>query len=415
MDKKTPSIPKLTPERPYADWLRLISWWQIQTDQPAAKHGPALASSLDGKALDAVLELSDEVINSADGVKEIIKKLDTLFKKNTLLQKIEDIEAFENFYRAEHKSVKDYITEFDKFGNKLKIHKIEYPDDIKGYKLLKGARLQSNEEKLIRATIKDITYDEVVKKLKDFFGEDKPSVSFNIKTESTLYTRTETPSADEEEAESYDYYEEQDDANDTFYTPQQRRRSNFHSQNARPLRPQHPPQHRTTTSVQHQNSRQQGAYSSNWRNAKPSSPPIHPQTYPRGRNPLTRFGTQSKCRICLSINHWEQNCPDKNVNEVALIIDEVILHANNDTILKSLVSETWCSAVLDSGATNTVCGQTWFDEFTSSLSPGDKEKISYSDSAKPFRFGDGQIVTSSKMATIPAVIGQRQYRSIPTS
>jgi len=114
--------------------------------------------------------------------------------------------------------------------------------------LLKRARVQPTEEKLIRATIKDITYDEVVQKLKDVYGEDKPTNSFNIKSE-TFYTRTETPPDYEEEgAEDYDHLEEQDEANDTFYTPQQRR-NNYHSQNFRPNRQAQFTQRRTTSAA----------------------------------------------------------------------------------------------------------------------------------------------------------------------
>ena len=183
MAERKPAPPKLSADRPYEDWRRLVKWWKIQTDLAADKQGVALASSLEGRALDAVLELDDAIINAADGTDKIIEKLDGLFKKNTLTQKIEDIEKFESFSRVEHKSVKDYITEFDKYTNKLKVHRIEYPDDIKGFKLLKGAKLQPNEEKLIRATITDITYDHVQKKLRDIYGDDKPSVPFNLKAE----------------------------------------------------------------------------------------------------------------------------------------------------------------------------------------------------------------------------------------
>ena len=403
MSEKRSCPPVLTEDRPYADWVRLVRWWKKGSSLTPDKQGPELARSLKGKALDAVLELSDNTINSDDGVDHIIAKLDVVFKKNTLLQKIEDIEKFENFSRGEHMSVKDYITDFNKYSNKLKTHNIEYPVDIKGYKLMKGASLQPNEEKIIRATIKDINYDEVLQKLKDIYGEDKPD-KFSLKTESTFYTHTETP-YQEEESDEYDQPDPQEDVNDTLYTTQQRR---SYPQNHRPNRPQYSQQRRPNAPTA-QSSRQyqgQGASASNWRNSKPGSPPIHPQ--PRGKNPLNRFGTQSTCRLCRSINHWENECPDKGVNQVALIVDEVVLHSNNDTILKTLVSETWCAAVLDCGATSTVCGQTWFNEFESSLNAIDKSRITYAESSKPFRFGDGKIVSSSKMATIPAYIGEKQ-------
>ena len=101
------------------------------------------------------------------------------------------------------------------------VHKIEYPDDVKGFKLLKGANVHPNEEKLIRATITDITYDLVLKKLKDIYGQEKSSDPFNLKSEPAFYTQTETPSDEERSDWEEDYDEE--DFNDTFYTPRQRR------------------------------------------------------------------------------------------------------------------------------------------------------------------------------------------------
>ena len=386
MAEKKPAPPKLSDERPYADWLRLVNWWTIQTDVPAEKRGLALASSLQGKALDAVLELDDSEINQVDGVQNIITKLDELYKKNSLTQKIEDIEKFENYVRPEHVSIKEYVAEFNKRVNKLKTHKITYTDDVTGFKLLKGANIPPNEEKLIKATIADISFDHVLKKLKDIYGDDKPSeAKFNLKVEPTFYTKQETPS-DEERLDDSEFLEEAD-VNDTFFTT--RRGRNF--------RPQYP-----SRSSQPQSSRQQGAASSNWRDTN-----LQSQSRSRGRNPITRNGTQTKCRICQSINHWEKDCPDKKVNDVSFMLNEIVLHTNNDIVLKTFVSETWCSAVLDSGATNTVCGQTWFDEFCSSLHPDEQTKIICSASSKPFRFGDGEIVRSSKMAQIPACIGDQ--------
>lgn len=409
MAEKKPAPPKLNGDRPYADWLRLVRWWKLQTNLEPGKQGVALASSLEGKALDAVLELTDEELSNDDGsgVDLIIAKLDVLYKKNTLTQKIEDIEQFESVVRPEHKCVNDYITEFDKCINKLKVHNIQYPEDVKGFKLLKGANVQPNEEKLIRATITDITYDLVLKKLKDIYGQEKPSASFNIKSEPAFYTRTETPSDEvEEERGNWDEDYDEEDVNDTFYTPRQRR-GGFRGQSNYRQHTQSRYQGGQSSS-QSQNSRQQGASATNWRNSKPGSPPTHPQNRERGKNPLSRMGTQTRCRICQSINHWAKECPDKGVNEVALTISELVLHASNDTVLKTLVSETWNAVVLDCGATSTVCGRSWFEEYTSSLNASDSASITFTESSRAFRFGDGKMVTSDKSAVIPAVIGQEK-------
>ena len=76
---------KLNGDSPYADWLRLVRWWKIQTPLDLSKQAVALASSLEGKALDAVLELTDAELSKDDGsgVDLIIAKLDVLYIKRT--------------------------------------------------------------------------------------------------------------------------------------------------------------------------------------------------------------------------------------------------------------------------------------------------------------------------------------------
>ena len=133
--------------------------------------------------------MSDEEINVAAGVDNVTTKLDEVFKKNTLVQKIEDIETFETFKRSENATIKEYLAEFDKYVNKLKVHKIEYLKDVTGFKLLRGANIPPNEEKLIRATIADIEYDSVINKFIAIYGDDMPAnSSFNLKFEPTFFT-----------------------------------------------------------------------------------------------------------------------------------------------------------------------------------------------------------------------------------
>ena len=77
-----------------------------------------------------MLHLTDTDINCADGSKNVLTKLDAVYKKNSLTQKIEDIEKFETLKRKDNATVKEYIAEFDKCVAQLKTHKIEYPKDV---------------------------------------------------------------------------------------------------------------------------------------------------------------------------------------------------------------------------------------------------------------------------------------------
>ena len=114
------------------------------------------------------------------------------------------------------------------------------------------------------------------------------------------------------------------------------------------------------------------------------------------------------CFNCQSINHWASNCPDLQADDVTCMVNEIILHNhNNDVVLKSLVSETWSSAILDSGASSTVCGKTWFEEFSNSIPPEEQAKILFTESNKPYKFGDGKSVTAIKCAKLPAYFGSQ--------
>jgi hypothetical protein len=93
------------------------------------------------------------------------------------------------------------------------------------------------------------------------------------------------------------------------------------------------------------------------------------------------------------------------VNDINLTVNELVLHSNNETVLKSLVAETWNSLVLDCGTTSTVCGKKWFEEYQSSLSADEHAKIKVSSSSKSYRFGDSQAYPASKNAIIPALFG----------
>ena len=46
--------PKLTADRPYADWVRMVKWWQNRSELAPNKQGLALAGSLEGNALDVI-------------------------------------------------------------------------------------------------------------------------------------------------------------------------------------------------------------------------------------------------------------------------------------------------------------------------------------------------------------------------
>ena len=64
------------------------------------KARSAIFLSLEGKAKEAVLELEIENISGINGVKNIIEKLDSLYKKDKVQVAYETYNTFEKFQRS---------------------------------------------------------------------------------------------------------------------------------------------------------------------------------------------------------------------------------------------------------------------------------------------------------------------------
>ena len=80
---------------------------------------------------------------------------------------------------------------------------------------------------------------------------------------------------------------------------------------------------------------------------------------------------QTRCSICQNIYHWTQNCSDGNNTEHNISIEnERVLHQTdyeNPQELKHLMAEIWSSALLNCGASTTVCGKERFNQYITNL------------------------------------------------
>ena len=94
------------------------------------------------------------------------------------------------------------------------------------------------------------------------------------------------------------------------------------------------------------------------------------------------------------------------------MVHEIVLHNDNEEPgqLKNLVSETWNCGLLDCGASKTVCGEVWLDEYLKSLTNEDQAKVKKYSSKSVYRFGDGEQIQATHGASIPAVIGNTKVK-----
>ena len=132
----------------------------------------------------------------------------------------------------------------------------------------------------------------------------------------------------------------------------------------------------------------------------------------RHKNPIDSHGNISRYRICESINHWEDNCPDnpygKSKGNTGVVLYQSMLHTQKS--LQQVTGETLSAAVLDSGATSTVCRKMWIDCYKETLSDEDRLKVTKEASSTNFKFGDGRKIASIEKANIPAMISEQPVR-----
>ena len=182
------------------------------------------------------------------------------------------------------------------------------PSRVLAYRVLKGANLAPEKQHLARATITELTYENMKKQLKAIHdGSSSNSIdSFVITSEPTFVNETKD--------------------GHTFYGNSSSNRGRFSS------------------------TRRYNNGGKQWRvnNQQKYS---NTDKYGRKMNPVNSNGNVKKCSICQSIYHWFRDCPHKLDDtstqvKLSLFTDEVY-----NCYINKFVGETLNHAILDSGCT----------------------------------------------------------------
>ena len=132
------------------------------------KQGPAIFLSLKGKACQEVRNIPPVLIKSKDGIKEIIKVIDKLYKRDKVQLGFETYDTFERFHRPADMSVNDYINEFESLLNKTTKFGTTIAEDILVSRLLKSAHLSEEQEQLVKVTIDKYKFEIMQEQLRQY-------------------------------------------------------------------------------------------------------------------------------------------------------------------------------------------------------------------------------------------------------
>lgn len=381
---------KLYPEKQFAEMSPLEEQTEDRDKKPEVKSEGTLKN------------------RKVPGLEMIITNLKKKFGMNEDEKVFRHYEEFENIKRDSSNSMSEYIMKFESSLRKLTDAGVVINDTILAYRLLRGAAL-GDDEKIVRTSVVDMTLEEMKKtllKASDVIictssrsKSATPKIRLKEEPIEVLYGQhrhqddnNKDPEDEDyyQEADVYDYDEEDIDNQEIYFYKHRGRGQRYNT----PFRGRYIPKNR-----------ERGQYSDNRQIRSNYQPRI-----PRTNTTDKQSGQTTGCHICKCIMHWARECPYKNQisspqrnqedkSEMILKVDSVMI--DDDEQLIYLANETKNLALIDSGASKTVCGRKWFEIFENSINHNERSKIREESSCNHFKFGDSKPVKSDTVKVIP--------------
>ena len=163
----------------FTQFEREVLIWSRVCGLDRKAQGEALALTLKDTPRLIATALPEEEIHADDGLKRVLDELKKLYAKDSIDSKFQVLSDLEKYERPDSTSIMEYIGEFEKRYNASKdfCGSEAYADYMKAFKLVKNARLEETDEKIVRSTLSDWKYDDAVKAMKKIFGSDGASSS----------------------------------------------------------------------------------------------------------------------------------------------------------------------------------------------------------------------------------------------
>lgn len=439
-------IPTLGDDSVYAEWKHEIEMWVAATNLPAARQAPSVYLMMSGQPKASVRSsLSKDDIAKDTGMNTLLAFLDKIYQKDKLKALCQAIDSFEEYRRPSSLGIQEYISEFRRLAGNIKDCLAAdtdkaYDDQVLAHKLLRNANLSEANKHLMRATIEEFTLDGMAKKLKGTFAHESidsaisgqgsrsssPSIStMTVKTEPTFYgseaygwqSAADGMQTPQPPAQYGDYTTEQMNVDAAYYYDQGK-------QSSIPI-PHSTTDTYTGSGSPGENSTLNAFYTRGFGNRPRFTPrfqnpqrfnstrgyqPYGPRQSGYASSPPTRYPVSYNglCFSCNQPGHQRKNCPNKgnskNYSKLTFFQSDFILEESSEDSFTALLGETANKALLDTGASATVCGLKWYKVLLESMTEDEKKEIQVTDEIRSFKFGDGKAVTSSCKKSVPVTI-----------
>ena len=165
MTAKAP--PVLKEDGNYSAWKHKLTAWEILTDIKPDKQGLAVyLQGLEGRYQEVVSKIDIKDLNTNGGVAKITALLDRYCQAHESQRQYTVYEKVHSFQRGRAESVNDALIRFESLVMDMDSLDMKLPPTVLAFHVLKAMVLGSDTETLVRATVTDLTYENMVSQIR---------------------------------------------------------------------------------------------------------------------------------------------------------------------------------------------------------------------------------------------------------
>ena len=136
-------------------------------------------AALTGRAWDAVEDMDMAELESDQGTKKLLDRLDSVFKLDAITELPADFETFfMHTHRKRSQTIQEYTADYERQLRRLESHNVVLPDKVIGWFYLRRAGLKQDQRQMVMSTlsVEKISLETVRKVLNFVIGQDNTPI-----------------------------------------------------------------------------------------------------------------------------------------------------------------------------------------------------------------------------------------------
>ena len=137
----------------YKGWRGQVEDWLVVCGENVKYPGIEIRMSLKGRALEVTEGIDREKLKANSGEREILKKLDEAYLKDTLMDNYSKMKSYFKIERESGETMRDFIIRYEKVELECSkaIGRSMFQGEAKGFHVLEQANLADNQKQMVLA------------------------------------------------------------------------------------------------------------------------------------------------------------------------------------------------------------------------------------------------------------------------